>query len=258
LKRRLHNRGYGRRYFLTSLSLFGLITGMRTKSATTATTVTSNLLKTGTMATTIGAVSTQLGLMTAAVITIGLVGSTLHVCSSGADSFTEIPRRMTLPVQSDTRWAFPLQILYAYDPEGNGWETLSIQDGEELLKRVPLDLQEILAKQWYHCHVIVPEGHWIEFGFGGPINNGFGFDIRYDCLDTGNFPDVFLTDGQNRTLRLTHPVIEPLENQALRVSFDITNLEVPFEPVGIRVQGRGLEGRWKAPVVCNLEAQISL
>ena len=258
LKRRLHNRGYGHQYFLTSLSLFGVITGIRTKSATAAITMTSNLLKTGTMATVIGAISTQLGFMTAAVITIGLVGGTLHVCSSGADTPTETTSRMTLPIQSDTRWAFPVQILNAYDPEGNGWEALSTKDGEELLKRVPLDLQEILAKQWYNCYAIIPEGHWIEFGFGGLINNGIGFDIRYDCLDTGNFFDVFLTDGQNRTLPLTRPVIEPLENQAFRVSFDITNLEVPFEPVGIRLQGRGLEGQWKAPVVCNLEAQISL
>ena len=258
LKRRLHNRGYGRQYFLTSLSLFGVITGMRTKSATAAITVTSNLLKTGTMATVIGAVSTQLGFMTAAVITIGLVGGTLHVCSSGADTPTETASRMTLPVQSDTRWAFPTQIIHSYDPEGNGWEALSAMNGKESLTRVPLDLQAILDRQWYNCHVVIPEGHWIGFGFGGSINNGIGFDIRCDCLDTGNVPDVLLTDGRGRTLLLTHPIIEPLDNRAHRVSFDITNLEVPFEPVGIRLEGRGLEGQWKAPVVFSLEAQISL
>ncbi|MFC1635986.1 RNA polymerase sigma factor [Planctomycetota bacterium] len=258
LKRHLYNRGYGRKYFLTSLSLFGLITGMRAKSASAAITVTSNLLKTGTMATTIGAVSTQLGLMTAAVVTIGLTAGTFHVCSSNADMPTETINRMTLAVQSDTRWAFPTQIINSYDPEGNGWEAVSAKDGEELSMRIPLDLQEILAKQWYKCHVIIPEGHWIEFGFGGAINNGIGFDIRCNCLDTGNIPDVFLIDGQRRTIQLTSPVIEPLENEAQRVSFEITNIEVPFDPIGVRVQGRGLKGRWKAPVLTGLEAQISL
>ena len=258
LKRCLHNRGYGRRYFLTSLTLFGIITGIRTKSASAALTVTSNLLKTGTIATTIGAVSTQLGLITAAVITVGLAGGTVYVCSSNADVPTETISQMTLPIQSDTRWAFPTQIINAYDPEGNGWEAVSAKDGEDPSTRIPLDLQTILTGQWYNCHLIIPEGHWIEFGFGGPINNGIGFDIRYDCLDTGNFPDVFLIGGQDRTLKLTSSVIEPLENQSLRVSFDLTNVEVPFEPAGVRVQGRGLEGQWQAPVLCSLEAQISL
>ena len=258
LKRRLHNRGYGRKYFLTSLSLFGVLTGMRAKSASAAVTVTSNLLKTGTVASTIGAVSTQLGLTTAAIVTVGLVAGTLHVGYSDADVPMETTNKMTLAVQSDTRWALPMQIINSYDPEGNGWEAVSAEDGEELLTRIPLDLQVILARQWHQCHLIIPEGHWIEFGFGRVINNGIGFDIRYDCLDTGNFPDVFLIDSQGQTLQLTSPVIEPLENRAYRVSFDLTNLEVPFEPIGVRIQGRGLEGQWNAPVLTGLEAQVSL
>ncbi len=89
LKRHLHNRGYGRQYFLTSLSLFGLITGMRTQSTSAAITVTSNLLKGNTIATTIGAVTTKLGLITTAIVTTGLTVGTLYVCSSDTDMPTE-------------------------------------------------------------------------------------------------------------------------------------------------------------------------
>lgn len=85
LKRRLHNRGYGRRYFLTSLSLFGLITGTPAKSASAAITVTSSLSKTGTIATMIAAITAKLGLIRTAVVAIGLIVGTLHVCSSDAD-----------------------------------------------------------------------------------------------------------------------------------------------------------------------------
>ncbi len=258
LRRRLHNRGYGREYFLTSLSLFGSITAMRAKSASAAVTVTSNLLKTGRIATVIGAVSTRFGLMTAAVVTIGLAAVMLYVGSLHADvPIEDTNEPTTLAVRSDTRWAFPLQIIGSHNPEGNGWEAVSAEDDEETLTPDPLDLQAILARQWYKCHFIIPEGHWIEFGFGRQINNGIGFDVRYDCLDTGNFPDVFLTDGQGRTLQLANPVIEPLEERAQRVSFDLTDVEIPFEPVGVRVQGRGLEGPWKASVLISLEAQIS-
>lgn len=257
LKRHLHNRGYGRNYFLTSLSLFGLITGMRTKSASAAVTVTANMFKTGTMATTIGAVTTKVGLMTTAIVTIGLVAGSVHICRSDAETPKEITNGITLAVRSDAQWAFPLQIIVSYDPEGNGWEAVVAEDDGKLSTKIPMDLQMILARQWDNCYVIIPEGHWIEFGFERPIANGIGFDIRYNCLETGNFPEVFLTDGQEQILQLTNPVIEPLENGGHRVSFELTNVVIPFEPVGVRVQGRGFEGPWKAPVLFNLEAQIS-
>ena len=258
LRRRLHHRGYGREYFLTSLSLFGSVTAMRAKSASAAVTVTADLLKTGTLATTIGAVSTELGLVAAAIVMIGLVAGALHVGRSDADVLVENASEMTLSVRSDTRWAFPVRIINSHDPEGTGWEAVSVEDEEEMLTSSPLDLRATLARQWYKCPFIIPEGHWIEFGFGGTISNGMGFDVRYDCLDTGNFPDVFLTDGHGRTLQLTNPVIEPLDDRAQRVSLDITDVEVPFRPVGVRVQGRGHEGPWKAPVLISLEAQIGL
>ncbi len=91
LRRHLHNRGYGRQYFLTSLWLFGLITAMRPKSLSAAITVTSSLSKTGTVAATIGAIATKWGLVRVAVVTIALVVGTLHVCSSDAEMPTESP-----------------------------------------------------------------------------------------------------------------------------------------------------------------------
>ena len=98
LKRHLHNRGYGRQYFLTGLALFGLITGMHTKSASAAITVTSNLVKTETIAAMIGAVIAKLGLMKTAVVTIGLLVGAICVCSSDADLPTELTMSMVTRV----------------------------------------------------------------------------------------------------------------------------------------------------------------
>jgi RNA polymerase sigma-70 factor (ECF subfamily) len=258
LKRRLHNCGYGREYFLTSLSLFAAVTGMRAKSASAAVTVTSDLLKTGTMATLIGSVSTDWGLIAAAVIVIGLVAGMFHVRSLDGNAPIKNTQQTTLALQGDTRWASPLRIISSNGLEENVWEAVPAENDEETLTTSPLDLQATFARQWYKYPFIIPEGHWIEFGFGGAISNGIGFDVRCDCLDTGNFPDVFLTDGRGRTLQLTNPVIESLEERMQRVSFDLTDVEIPFEPVGVRVQGRGLEGPWKASVLISLQAQISL
>ncbi|MBN2314292.1 MAG: sigma-70 family RNA polymerase sigma factor [Sedimentisphaerales bacterium] len=257
LKRHLQNRGYGRKYFLTSLTLFGLITGMQAKSTSAAVTVTANMLKAGAMATTLGAVTTKTGLIATAVVTIGLVAGSVHVCNSNVAKPKELTQGISLAVQNDTQWELPLQIITSNDPEENGWQAVSLAEGKELSKTVPLDIQTILARQWENCYVIIPEGHWIEFGFERPLVNGVGFDIRYDCLETGNFPDLFLADGQGQTFQLTNPIVEPLEDRGQRVSFELTNVIIPFEPVGIRIQGRGFEGQWKAPVVFNLEARIS-
>ena len=62
LKCRLHNLGFGRRYFPTGLSLFELVTGLHTQNASAAVTVMSSMSKTGTIATTIGSVTAKLGL----------------------------------------------------------------------------------------------------------------------------------------------------------------------------------------------------
>ena len=85
LKRHLHNRGYGRQYFLTGLAMFGFVTGIHAKSASAAITVSSSLVKTGTVAATFAAIAAKLGLLKAVAVTIGLVVGTLWVCSSDAD-----------------------------------------------------------------------------------------------------------------------------------------------------------------------------
>jgi RNA polymerase sigma-70 factor (ECF subfamily) len=254
LKRHLHNRGFGRKYFLTGLSLFGLITGIQTKSASAAVTVTSSLLETGTTAAMIGAVTTKLGLIAAATVAIGLATGLFHICNSTAKITADSVNRTTSALQKDAQWAFPSKII---DSEGDSWENLYPGDGNESPLRAPVDLQSIITEKWNNCSLILPEGHWIEFGFEKAVADGIGYDIRYKCLDTGNFPYVFLVGSKGRILQLINPVIEPLENRSgLNVSFDITNIKLPFEPVGIRLQGRGIEGQRRAPVLLSLEAQI--
>jgi len=90
LKRQLHNRGYGRRYFLTGLSLFGMISATHTKTTSAAVTVTSSLAKTHTVAATIGAITAKLGLMQTGAITIAIVAGTIGICTSDADVSTEL------------------------------------------------------------------------------------------------------------------------------------------------------------------------
>ena len=85
LKRRLHNRGFGREYFLTALSLFGFITAAHTRNSSAAITATSSMVKTNTIAAAIAAITAESGFVKTAVITTAIVAGTICICSSNAD-----------------------------------------------------------------------------------------------------------------------------------------------------------------------------
>jgi RNA polymerase sigma-70 factor (ECF subfamily) len=109
LKRQLHSRGYGRRYFLTSLSLFGMISATHTKTTSAAVTVTSNLVRTRTVAATIGAITAKLGLVQTGAITIAIVAGTIGVCTSDADVSTELTVTVAA-AESDNAFSMPEQV----------------------------------------------------------------------------------------------------------------------------------------------------
>ena len=102
LKRRLHNRGFRREYFLTGLSLFGIITAAHTKSASAAVTVTSSMVKAHTIAAVIGAITAQLGFVKTTVITIAIVAGAICVYTSDAVVPTESKANVTIAKISNT------------------------------------------------------------------------------------------------------------------------------------------------------------
>jgi hypothetical protein len=217
-------------------------------------TVTSSVLETGTTATVIGTVTTKLGLITIAAVTIGLAAGLFHICDSTAKIPAESIYRTKSSVQKDAQWAFPSKII---NFEENNKKALHPGDAEESQLRATSDIQSVIIEKWNDYFLILPQGHWIEFSFEKAITDGIGYDIRYKCLNTGNFPYVFLIGNEGRILQLVNPVIESTENQSVQiVCFDITNIKLPFEPVGIRLLGKGNEGQRQAPVLLSLEAQI--
>lgn len=119
LQRQLHNRGYGRQYFLTGLALFGLITGMHAKSASAAITVTTSLSKTRTVAGVAAAVTGKVGLVRAAVIAVMFAGGTVYICSSGGDVPTGATIEVATTGQDENALSAPERI-------GNAAETDSL------------------------------------------------------------------------------------------------------------------------------------
>lgn len=229
LKRQLHNRGFGRQYFLSGLTVFAIMTSLRTKSMATVPAVTAGLVKTGTIATTIGMVTTQGGLALIAFLTLTLIVGSSFL----PESEPQIPN-----VNNPTPWDFPSRIINNYNPNDNGWERLIPNDnGPDI--RQPFDLMTIVNQPGKWFFLILPENHWIEFGFPGTIMNGPGPDIQFFCLKTDHLPRIFLTDGDQQTYRLENPNRVLLINWIYRVEFDLDGLECPFIPTAIRIVGHG-------------------
>ena len=245
LGRQLHNRGFGRQYFLSGLTLFAMITTLRTKSTAAAPVVTAKLAGAGAVATTIGALTAPWGI--AAVATIASTLMVGAVVVRGPD--TQIPTvRETVP------WVFSSRIISAHDPDGDGWERLIPHDLLPNLRR-PLDPNTIVSQPGDNFFLILPESHWIEFGFPGHLVDGPGPDIEYYCLKD-SVPTVFLTDGDMQAYQLKDDTRELLQNWAYRIEFDLAKCRCPFTPTAIRIVGEGPPTGQGATVLINLKARV--
>jgi RNA polymerase sigma-70 factor (ECF subfamily) len=244
LKRQLHNRGFGRKYFLSGLSAFALITGLHTKSMASAPIVTTAKVSAGTIATAIGTVTTQGGLAVLAILTIMFIVGPAYLRNS---------KKQTN--QDFVPWNFPTRIVNSHDPDGNGWQRLIPNDnGPDIVE--PLALSSIVEQPGKWFFLILPEGHLVEFGFSGKLTDCPGPDIEYHCLKTDNMPVVFLTDGGEQTHRLENATRVLLMNWAYQVNFDLATAKCPFKPTAIRIVGHGQLSQKTATTLFDLKARV--
>jgi hypothetical protein len=104
--------------------------------------------------------------------------------------------------------------------------------------------------------VILPSGCSLELRFPGTIVDGAGNDIEFISRITGNQPRVFLTDGSGREYQLGDTA------QIKRVGlwqvsgYDISGVEIPFEPCAVRLEGVSSRGPWGGAALFNIKAHV--
>ena len=244
LKRQLHNRGFGHKYFLSGLSVFAIITSLRTKSMASAPIVTTAKVSAGALATAIGTVTTQGGIAVLAILTIMFIVGPAYLRDSAKPTD-----------QNFVPWNFPTRIVNSYDPDGDGWQRLIPNDNAPDIVE-PLALSTIAEKPGKRILLILPEGHSVDFGFSGTLTDCPGPDIEYNCLKTENMPLVFLTDGGEQTHRLENARRVLLMNWAYKVNFDLTEANCPFTPTAIRIVGQGRLSQKTATILIDLKARV--
>jgi len=255
LQRKLSRHGINRDSLLTALSLFGTFTALRAKRASAAT-VSAGALETGAAATVIGTATSPIGLVAMAALVFSLAVGPFDLGLMGTQEASTLSAIITVAPHINTDMIPPARIIDAHDPDESGWNGLFPRGNNEFARSASLDPELIIRRQWRNCSVLLPEGHWMTFGFPKTLVNDQGKDIRCLCLNTGHYPTVFLTDGQTQVHRLDKPTIIPLTRWQHQLDFDLAGLRLPFQPVAIRVEGHGSVNGDKA-VLCQLIARVN-
>jgi hypothetical protein len=154
---------------------------------------------------------------------------------------------------------YPCYLVDAYDADESCWTGMNA-DGE-YQGRI-----RVVPEQWLvgpplseKSGVTLPPDHWVELQFRGPIIDGQGDDIK--LIEIGPVEEqalVFLTDGTRQEYLLGIATsgsigsgVDPTE-----IGFDISGIELPFEPRAVRILGLDNGGRAPGFDIASIQARI--
>lgn len=247
LRKQLSQRGFGKEHFLSALGLFGAITAIQAKSASAASTITAASLKVGAGIWTIGTLTTKSGAAAAAAVVLLSI-------TAGTITVHQVSGLRADRVEFD----YPSHLVNAYDPEGDGWKGTVDDSGKEPLFSVSADaLVGYRSDNEGAPLVIIPDGHSLELGFAGTIVDGTGDDIKYIACNTGNYPRISLTDGMGQVFELQTISSEQRPGLYHVVGYDVSGVDLPFEPNSLRLEGNGSRGPWAGAALFSISARIS-
>jgi hypothetical protein len=141
---------------------------------------------------------------------------------------------------SEGAFEYPCYLVDAYDADDSCWTGMDINGNY-------LGSIRVIPEQWLigpplseKSGVTLPPDHWVELQFRGPIIDGPGDDIK--LIELGPVMEqalIFLTDGPGQEYLLGIATsgsngggVDPTE-----IGFDISGIELPFEPRAIRILG---------------------
>jgi hypothetical protein len=168
-----------------------------------------------------------------------------------------VPARVT--VADEGTFEYPCYLVDAYDADDSCWTGMDA-DGN-YLGPIP-----VVPQQWLvgpplseKSGVTLPPDHWVELQFRGQIVDGPGDDIK--LIEIGPVREqalIFLTDGARQEYLLGMAMsggagggVDPTE-----IGFDISGIELPFEPRAVRILGLDNGGRAPGFDIASIQARI--
>ncbi|UCD50533.1 MAG: LamG domain-containing protein [Phycisphaerales bacterium] len=135
----------------------------------------------------------------------------------------------------EAAWEHPVGLLDAYDADESCWVGMGAS-GEYPIPVVPA--QWLVGSPPSELSAVtIPEDHWVDLLFAGPLSNGPGDDLEFtESGKAGEQALVFLTDGADQEYVVGVVQAEDAHVQATTyISLDLPEIEVPFVPKALRL-----------------------
>ncbi len=257
LKNQLERHGFKREHLLAALTMFANLTLRHGKKAAAKEVVLASSLETG-LAMSLAGLLTVKTAMTAACVLI-VAGFTVSMVKPGSSKTTsESLYGHLYPLLDHGAFAAPVRVIDANDPDKDGFLAVERTSPESPRRRLQTDQITIDLVNLPRLGLALPEGHWIDLGFDGPIRDGPGPDLLVRAQGCRGLIRIFVTDGTHRSYELRRP-------QCLRVGvcrlehifdFDLDGLDLLFEPRAVRVLGAVTWGPYGGIRLYSAQARI--
>jgi hypothetical protein len=159
---------------------------------------------------------------------------------------------------------YPVRMLDVHNTNGSCWRGMDAAGNWRGLGSEPAAL--VVPQDWLVgpppsglSAVTIPEDHWVNLAFSGPIADGKGTDIL--VIEWGTMGEqalVFLTDGADREYVVTLAEAEWTNRQEVSlIEIDLSNHPAPFVARGIRIVGTDFGGGSPGFDLASIQARVS-
>jgi len=156
---------------------------------------------------------------------------------------------------------YPCYLIDAYDADDSCWTGMDAEGEYE----GPI---QVIPEKWLIgpppseiSGVTLPPDHWVEVQFRGPIIDGPDNDIL--LIELGPVSEqalIFITDGAGRERLIGIATSGTIDSgvgvDQTVIGFDISDVELPFEPRALRILGLDTGGRAPGFDIANIRARI--
>jgi hypothetical protein len=257
LKSQLERHGFKRDSLLAALSIFASLTVGNGKKAAAGEVVLASSLETGLGISLAGLLTAKTAIAAASILIVTGFAVSMIKQPDPIPTSEELYSHL-YPLLNHIEFVAPSQVVDVNDPDNDGFMVVNLNTPTAPAQRLKPDtLGDVLLTE-PHMGLVLPKDHWVELGFDGPLHDGLGPDLLITTRACRSYTRVFVSDGLGQVFELTRP-------QCLRrgvcwhkhiLDFDLAKLDLPFEPLAIRVTGISNRGRVNGIEFYSIRARI--
>jgi RNA polymerase sigma-70 factor (ECF subfamily) len=259
LKNQLEHHGFKRDHLLAALTIFAGLTLGTGKKAAAKEVVLASSLETGLGTGLASLITAKTAIAAASVLIVaGFAVSRIHKPDPRPTSEELYSHLYPLLNHNNIEFVPPSQVLNVNDPDNDGFMSVNLNTPTAPAQRLkPDNIMDVLLNK-PQMGIVLPKDHWVELGFDGPLRDGPGPDLLIITRGCRFYNKVFITDGMSKVLELPQPQCwtKGVCWHKHIIDFDLTALDIPFEPHAVRLMGIFNRGRVGGIECYSIRARI--